>query len=733
MNDEFQTYDSESAQPASSLDGVQPTPAETPAAVETDLHEWTAPRPRRSERGRRGNTGKGARRRVAGADGDTAKSASDSARVTVDLLFVAMFVLLVGKAFLARYLTIADPSVFSAVLLETAGIFAVFGLTDLIWPRRSYTIDLLAYTLLSVLMLGNVLYVAFYEQMVDPHMLAFANQVGTVKDSIDGLLQPIHALFLVDVPFLALAAVLVRRRQRRSGGYRPTRRSPIVAGIAVAALAVFVVQVSLFASITGVVDGIAASRARGMGVWQVASLFRNVSGDSGEAIAREVEESVASKEESLTPQQAYVKLVESVRQAKVGSRVATFSPGAYAGKDVLVIQVESLNTMVIGRKVGGTEITPNLNRLLKYSWYFPNTYSLSSGGNTSDAEFVASTSLYAPPTGEASVLAYADREIPGLPRLLTGTGYSTVTMHANDAHYWNRTQLYPSVGFQKYYDKSYFGTADAMWRGASDQAVFLRTGEILGQLRTEGKPFYAHVVTMSSHPPFEYIPVERRPLKLPAEYRGTQVGNYVSAISYADLALGDFIEKLKREGVWENTIVVIYGDHSGFTKTKTPTDAKLVKQLTGHEYGMGDHQRVPLIVHLPGQQVPMVVKKSASQVDIMPTLTDLLGLDTSSTPMMGRSLFVDSDEIVSTRSYFPGGAVVFNDNLFAPGMGYADGRAYRLSDGAPAEPTVVPETVFERAHRLNALSESWLRSLPIRPDADSSEAFIPVKRAWKRQ
>ncbi len=114
---------------------------------------------------------------------------------------------------------------------------------------------------------------------------------------------------------------------------------------------------------------------------------------------------------------------------------------------MIVIQVEALQTAVVGRVLGGQELTPSLNRLINSSWYFPNAISQSGRGTTADAEFISNTSLYPAPSAPSSIV-YVDRVLPSLPRLLAEKGYATATFHTNTASYWNRAAALWSAGFR---------------------------------------------------------------------------------------------------------------------------------------------------------------------------------------------------------------------------------------------------------------------------------------------
>ena len=141
-------------------------------------------------------------------------------------------------------------------------------------------------------------------------------------------------------------------------------------------------------------------------------------------------------------------------------------------------------------------------------------------------------------------MRYVDRRLPSLPRLLKSRGYETMTFHTNTAEFWNRTELYAALGWDRYYDDRFFGKEDAVFFGASDDVLYRKTAEELERVHREGKPFYAQVVSMTAHHPFT-LPKEKNTLALPDKYAGTFVGDYLQAQHYADEALGRFIGTLR--------------------------------------------------------------------------------------------------------------------------------------------------------------------------------------------
>jgi len=629
-------------------------------------------------------------------------------RVRFDAFFLALVVLALAKATYARTLAL-DASWFSiGFVLEAAGIVLLLALADILSPRRSYTVGIVVFTLLSLVMLANVIYISVFGQIVDPSMLAIAGQTAEVTDSVTSILRPEYLAFIIDVPLLILAAVLLRRANRG-----PVGRSLAVGSALVIAAVLFTAQIFWVRALPAGADGLAVAKRRGLAAYQVSRLVPRQS--STVAMASSSSPGAAK----LTPGQEVQKQIEEIRQAESGVRTVPFASGAYAGKNVIVVQFEALNGFVVGKKYQGQAITPNLDKLIKTSWYFPNTYSQTSSGNTADAEFIANTSLYAPANRPAST-TYSVREIPALPRLLGKVGYSTLTFHTNRVSMWNRGEMYAALGFDRYFDRPFFKNEDIMWR-SSDQVLFKRGTEAVRSATASG-PVYAQFVTITSHSPFKYPWANRRVVAVSAEEQNATAGRYVQSISYTDKALGEFIAQLKEDGLYENSIIIIAGDHTAMSEeTLKDADKQFLKKLIGRPYNQSDLQRVGMIVHLPGQTEPQKSTGTLGTADIMPTIADLVGLDLSATPHLGKSAFVSSKGLVPTRAFLPAGSFINDSVVFEPQLSFDDGRAFSVSDGSSVKPTAQERSDFERAEKLSALSDQWLNSLPRRAKAAASQ------------
>jgi lipoteichoic acid synthase len=714
----------------------------------TEMPGQEDPAFRRSDRASRRKS-RAAASRLGGAT--PSNRASRSAATKPPVFFVVLVVLVVVKAWLMRGFALGAWNPLGAAVFETALLVLIMGLADILPPRRWYWLDLAVYSAICTLLFAMTVYVRFYAQLFDPHMLAMAGQLGSVADAVAELIKPVYLLFFIDVPLLVVWVVMLGRRSKRQQErlaatpntrartlIRPTKRSLPVAIVTLVAVVVAIGQLVSAAQVPREVDGVAIAKARGLAVAQAAVFLPRPPEDAEVApdvvapgaIASSVPTASVPATVSQTPGGKTQARVERIRGALNGSRIATFAPGAYRGKSVIVVQVEALNTMVMQKTFEGHVITPNLNAILADSWYFPNTYSETGIGNTADAEFIVNASLFAPRSQAASVV-YADRKIPALPRLLEKQGYETFTMHQNRVAFWNRKELYASLGFSRYYDSKFFGNSDHMGIGCSDEVMLKKAAGVLKSKRSDGAPFYAQIITLSAHTPFNFVPPSRRPFEAAGENRSTLMGGNISVEAYTDMALGKFISALKSQGSWDDSIVVFYGDHTAMMDNKLDgRNAELARGLLGREYGPADRQRIPLIIHLPGQKAPVVNEDIVAQVDIMPTIADILGLDLTEVPHMGRSAFVKSNALVPFNSYLPGGSFANDSLLFMPGLGFDDGSAVRLLDSSDTAPTPTEERDYKRMLALTKISNSWTMSLPKRKDAGSLEdAWIPNAKA----
>ena len=291
--------------------------------------------------------------------------------------------------------------------------------------------------------------------------------------------------------------------------------------------------------------------------------------------------------------------------------------GMFKGKNLIVIQVESLEDFVINKKVDGQEITPNINKLLNNSIYLPNIFEQVNEGTSSDSDLMVNTSML-PLRQGSTFFRNPATTYNSLPNILEKDGYSTIAIHSDKGSFWNYAQGLNGIGFDKFVDYYSFDRDENIGLGLSDGSYFRQIEPMIKELK---QPFYAFTVTLTSHGPFD-LPKEYRELKLSPELDDNVLGGYFQSIHYTDAKIGMFIESLKKDGLLDNTVIAIEGDH--------PESWWLDN---------GNHT-VPLIIYNPSIKTPVKDDVYGGQIDIMPTLLYLLGVDNNvyQNTALGRNL-----------------------------------------------------------------------------------------------
>ena len=320
--------------------------------------------------------------------------------------------------------------------------------------------------------------------------------------------------------------------------------------------------------------------------------------------------------------------------------------GVAKGKNLIIVQTESLNDFVLGAKYNGEEITPNLNRMLKEdSFYFDCFFSTTGTGNTCDAEFSVLNSLY-PNNIRECYRMYVDNTYHGLPWMLRDEGYDALAFHGYIRTFWNRGEAYKNQGFMKFYSQEELDMTESSGFGLTDKELFRQGVDIMKQ---EKKPFFSFMVTLTNHIPYELDP-SMTSLALKPEDKGTLFGNYLQTVRYTDEAFGELIRYLKENDLYDRTMIVIYGDHQGMNR-ETPAVRESVSRFLGRDYDYDEMLRVPLVIHLPGLGDHKTIHTVGGQVDIMPTIANLMDLTIPTPYVFGHDLLNAREGYIAQISY----------------------------------------------------------------------------------
>lgn len=351
----------------------------------------------------------------------------------------------------------------------------------------------------------------------------------------------------------------------------------------------------------------------------------------------------------------------------------------FAGKNVIAIHAESMQTAALEQKFNGLDVTPNLNKLASTGLYFSNFYSQVSFGTSSDTEFTLATSLL--PINNGTVfINYADREYNSAYKLLQDMGYYTFSMHANTGDFWNRNIMHQKLGYQKFYEKSSYiiPEEEKIGFGLSDKSFFMQSADYIEQIAKQHENFYGTLITLSNHTPFEDLEdygefdVSMRVDGQKYQYmENTKLGNYFKSVHYADQQIGLFIDELDKRGLLENTIIIIYGDHDARIEKKEweklynynyqnngIIDKEDPNYIDIDYYWYELNRNVPLIIWSKDETFQKEYATEVTTVmgmyDVMPTLGNMLGFYNKYA--LGNDIFEVKDNLV----VFPNGNFLTN-------------------------------------------------------------------------
>ncbi|MDC3416763.1 LTA synthase family protein [Aquibacillus salsiterrae] len=351
--------------------------------------------------------------------------------------------------------------------------------------------------------------------------------------------------------------------------------------------------------------------------------------------------------------------------------------GAAKGKNVIFISSESMQNFVINREVNGQEITPFLNSLVEDedTFYFENFYQQTMQGRTSDSEFLVENSLYPLPRG-AVFFTNGQNKYNAMPQLLKDQGYYTSVFHANNKSFWNRNQMYDNIGYDYFYGQDSYQITEqnSVGWGLKDKAFFKQSIKYLQSL---DQPFYTKFISLTNHFPFE-LGEEDRSIE-PYDSGSKTLNNYFPTVRYADEAFEQFFNQLKDAGLYEDSIIVIMGDHYGISENHYNALSGYLGKDEITPYDDINLQRVPLFIHIPGSGKGKVMSEVAGQIDVKPTLLNLLGVENRNDIYFGNDLFAkDRKGYVALRN----GDFVSDDYISTAGICYDRESGEPLSDGS---------------------------------------------------
>lgn len=378
---------------------------------------------------------------------------------------------------------------------------------------------------------------------------------------------------------------------------------------------------------------------------------------------------------------------------------------AYTGiakdSNVIILQLESLNEFIIGKKVNGKEITPNLNKFFRENIYCNNMYNQGLG-STADSEFEMENSMYPLENGYV-FQKYSNNTWLDIFSILKANGYYTSFMHPNTSTFWNREEVYKAgYNVDEYNDISKFPNIEQAGEFYSDEGFFEEAVKIMDSY---DQKFCATLVSVTTHIPFYLTGVSNLSEKVTitqedvSEYEDETFRNYIISCNFVDYAFGKFIEGLEETGLMQNSIIVVYGDH-GASLTSISDVTRLYEE-NGIKYT--DFEDATKDIHIPfGIKIPninesSIIEKSLAKIDIKPTILDLLDVEDKFS--IGASIFSNKD-----YSFIKGLGFITSKYY------YMNGKYYERVSGEEIEATDDLKKILQKMENEIYLSDTIIKN-----------------------
>ncbi|HEY9569387.1 MAG TPA: LTA synthase family protein [Metalysinibacillus sp.] len=550
-------------------------------------------------------------------------------------------------------------------LLFIYGISLFFKTTK---GRNRYIITVAS--LLSIVLYGNAAFYRFFSDFVTLPVLMQTSNFGDLGNSALETIQLTDIFFFADVILLIIAMKLAPKVQESMLKVNVEfRRAYFVLAVAMLFLNLGLAETERPQLLTRSFDRELLVKNIGTYNYHLYDIYI---------------QSKSSAQRALADGSELVEVNNYIRSNQAAVNAEMF--GKYKGRNVIAVSLESLQNFVINNEMNGEVVTPFLNSLTKDkdTFYFDEFYHQTGLGKTSDSEFIFENSLFGLGRG-AVFFTHGGNTYNSLANRLNENGYFTNVMHPNNKSFWNRDMMYKSLNIDKFYDVNSYeiGEGEAVNWGMKDIPFMEQSAKHIGEMP---QPFYSRLITLTNHYPF-YLDEEDKMINEYDSNSGT-LNRYFQTVRYMDEAVKKFFDELKAQGVYDNSIIVMYGDHYGISENHNKAMSMYLDKEEITPYDSALLQSVPLFVHIPGSGEGKEMDEVAGQIDLRPTILHLLGIETSKDLQLGADLFSPEHEDF----------VIFRDGRFITDKYvYAGEVCYDRSTGEPLEDVTPCQPFIDRA------------------------------------
>lgn len=317
--------------------------------------------------------------------------------------------------------------------------------------------------------------------------------------------------------------------------------------------------------------------------------------------------------------------------------------GMFKGKNLIQITAEAFSPYVISK-----ELTPTLYKLTHEGFVFTNYYQPGWGQSTTGGEFAHMTGII--PTwvnGNLSFYASHQDYMPfALGNQFRALGYTTVAYHNNSYTYYNRHLTHPNLGYD-YYGQGNGLTLTVPGWPYSDLDMMEQTAPAyIEDYVNTGKPFHAYYMSVSGHANWGWgnaMSAKNREAAVAAYPNASQpVQGYIAANLELEYALTYLLEQLEAAGIADDTVICMTADHYPYALVTDYGD--YYQELSGIQDSELDISRYKntWLLWSGSMEESVTVDTPCSAIDILPTVSNLFGLEFDSRLMSGHDVFAQN-------------------------------------------------------------------------------------------
>lgn len=597
---------------------------------------------------------------------------------STNILFMTFFFSSIINSTLLRFFTVKNYFAVSPLLADAAVVLMIGAFGYFIKPKHQFKYFFswgIVFTLLCVI---NSVYYTNYLSFVSFSLIETSLQVVSVGDAVTNIIELKDFSYIWQIFALLFVNHILKKRKY----YDRVSKIEIGKVRAVNTMVAGLILMCIFVTSLTTTDFSRLSKQ-----WNREYIVMKFG-----AYTYQINDLIATMKSQLNPLFGYDENAKAFREyyeEKDTTEQTNKYTNIFKGKNVIAIHAESIQQFTLNASFNGVDVAPNLKKLASEGLYFSNFYAQESVGTSSDSEFTFNTSLMPASSGTVFV-SYWDREYITIPKLLKEQGYYTFSMHGNNGNFWNRTNAHKSLGYDEYYYYTKdFEIDETIGLGLSDKSFFRQAVPIISSIADANKNFYGVLIMLTNHTPFtdieeisdykvtmEYTKVNEETGEvetLEAPYlEGTKLGSYFKSVHYADEALGQFINDLEKEGLLDNTVLVIYGDHDAKLKKSEfvryynyvpETDSILAEDDPNYQavdyYSYEINRKVPFIIWTKDKTYQEEVTEVMGMYDVLPTLGNMFGF--SSPYALGHDIFSVEENVV----VFPDGNWLTNKMYYS--------------------------------------------------------------------